>query len=48
MRRHGSAACLDCQLGRKAVLAEQFARPFIPARLDQQIEDFAILVDGAP
>jgi len=24
MRRHGSEACLDCQLGRKAVLAEQF------------------------
>ena len=30
------------------MLAEQFARPFIPARLDQQIEDFALLVDGAP
>jgi len=34
--------------GRKAELAEQFARRFIPARLDQQIEDFTLLVDGAP
>jgi hypothetical protein len=43
----------DRQLGRKAPLLEQFAhqpdgRPFIPARLDQQIEDFALLIDGTP
>jgi hypothetical protein len=40
-------------LRRKALLPEQFAhqphgRAFIPARLDQQIEDFALLVDGTP
>ena len=43
----------DSQLGRKALLLEQLAhqpygRPFIPARLDQQIEDFALLIDGTP
>jgi hypothetical protein len=41
------------QLGRKALLLEQFAhqphgRPFIPARLDQQIENFALVIDGTP
>ena len=40
-------------LRRKALLPEQFAhqphgRAFIAARLDQQIEDFALLVDGTP
>ena len=40
-------------LRRKALLLEQFAhqphgRAFIPARLDQQIKDFALLVDGTP
>ena len=40
-------------LRRKAQLPEQFAyqphgRAFIPATLDQQIKDFALLVDGTP
>jgi len=40
-------------LRRKALLLEQFThqphgRAFIPARLDQQIKDFALLVDGTP
>jgi hypothetical protein len=40
-------------LGRKALLLEELAHqpysgPFIPARLDQQVEDFALLVDGSP
>jgi hypothetical protein len=43
----------DRPLGRKALLLEQLAhqphgRPLIPARLDQQIEDFALLIDGTP
>ena len=55
LERGGIGAQLvgDRQLGRKAPLLEQFAhqphgRPFIPARLDQQIEDFALLIDGTP
>src|SRR5262249_4856554 len=43
----------DRPLGRKTLLLEQLAyqphgRPFIAARLDQQIEDFTLLVDGTP
>jgi len=55
LERGGIGAQLvgDRQLGRKALLLEWFAhqlrgRPFIPARLDQQIEDLALLVDGTP
>ena len=55
LKRGGIRAQLvaDRQLRRKAPLLAQFAhqphgRPFIPARLDQQIEDFALLVDGTP
>ena len=49
----GAQLVSDRQLGRKALLLEQLAhqphgRPFIPARLDQQIEDFALLIDGTP
>ena len=50
LERGGIGAQLvgDRQLGRKALLLEWFAhqlrgRPFIPARLDQQIEDLALL-----
>ena len=55
LERDGMRAQLviNRQLGPKAPLLEQFAhqphgRPFIPARLDQQIEDLALLVDGTP
>jgi hypothetical protein len=55
LERGGIGAQLvgDRQLGRKAPLLEQFAhqphgRPFIPARLYQQIENFVLLVNGTP
>jgi hypothetical protein len=43
----------DRQLGRKPLFAEQLAHqphggPLVPARLDQQVENFALLVDGPP
>src|SRR3954469_56639 len=43
----------DRQLRRKALLPEQLAHqplgcPLVPARLDQDVEDLALLVDGAP
>ena len=55
LERGGIGAQLvgDRQLGRKAPLLEQFAHQphggsLIPARLDQQIEDFALLIADGP
>ena len=55
LKRGGIRAQLvaDRQLRRKAPLLAQVAhqprgRPFIPARPEQRIEDFALLVEGTP
>src|SRR3954452_2977821 len=49
----GGQLVRDRQLRRKALLLQQLAHqphgcPLVPARLDQDIKDLAVLVDGAP